>query len=211
MTLKATMRSLDEVAAYLPFHVDDLENANAAFQRWHASGNPKDLELVEIWTYCYVRRYFIAKFLRDSAYGSTHLDMLVGKAFSRARDNLDKVKQPERFASWVSVICKNAFINFLRRYREQAALDEARTAAPRRPEHFEHDRLAARRAVEHAIERLPPSLQTVARLRFLEARPYDDIVEATGRPAASVRSYVNKAVVRMREDPELLALLQEIT
>jgi RNA polymerase sigma factor (sigma-70 family) len=211
MTLKATMRALDEVAAHLPFHVDDLDEANAAYQRWHTTGNPEDLEVVELWTYCYTRRYFVVKFLRDSAYGSTHLDMLVGKAFSRARDNLEKVKQPERFASWVSVICKNTFINFLRRYRDQAVLDEARTAAPRRAEFYEHDRLAVRRAVEHAIERLPPSLREVARLRFLEGRPYDYIVEATGRPAASVRSYVNKAVVRLREDPALVTLLEEIT
>lgn len=210
MTLKATMRSLDEVAAYLPFHVDDFEAANAAFQRWQASGESEDLELVELWTYCYTRRYFIAKFLRDSAYGSTHLDLLVGKAFTRARDNLERVKQPKRFASWVSVICKNTFINFLRRYRDHSPLDEARTAATPRPDHFEYDRLATRRAVERAIKRLPPSLQTVARLRFLENRPYEYIVEATGRPPASVRSYVNKAVIRMREDPELIALFREI-
>ncbi len=211
MTLKATMRSLDEVAAYLPFHVDDLEKANEAFQRWHARGEAEDLELVELWAYCYIRRYFIAKFLRDSVHGPTSLDQLVGKAFIRTRDNLDRVRQPERFASWVSVICKNTFINFLRRYREQTVLlDEARTPSPPRPEHFENDRLAARRAVEHAIERLPPSLQEVARLRFLEDRPYEHIAEATGRPIASVRSYVNKAVVRLREDPELVALLQEI-
>jgi len=210
MTLKATMRSLDEVAAYLPFHVDDFDAANAAFLRWRESGDAEDLELVELWTYCYTRRYFIAKFLRDSAYSSTHLDILVGKAFTRARNNLEKVKQPERFASWVSVICKNAFINFLRRFRDHAPLDEARTAAPPHPDHFEHDRLAAHRAVERAIDRLPPSLQTIARLRFLESRPYDYIVEATGRPAASIRSYVNKAVVRMRQDPELVALFREI-
>jgi RNA polymerase sigma factor (sigma-70 family) len=211
MTLKATMRSLDEVAAYLPFHVDDFDAANAAFERWRTSEAPEDLELVELWTYCYTRRYFVAKFLRDSAYGSTHLDLLVGKAFTRVRKNLAKVKQPGRFANWVSVICKNTFINFLRRYRDQAPLDEARTAAPPRTDHYEHDRLAARRAVERAIGRLPPSLQTVARLRFLENQPYDYIVEQTGRPAASVRSYVNKAVTRMREDPELIALYREIT
>lgn len=209
MPLKATMRSLDEVAAHLPFHVDDVDAANAAFLRWHETGDAEDLELVELWTYCYTRRYFIAKFLRDSIHGPTALDQLVGKAFTKARTNFDRVREPERFASWVSVICRHTFLNFLRRYREHAVLDEARLAAPPKPEHFEHDRLTARRAVEHAIERLPPSLQEVARLKFLENRPYDYIVEVTGRPAASVRSYVNKAVVRLREDPELLALLHE--
>lgn len=209
MPLKATMRSLDEVAAYLPFHVDDVDAANAAFQRWQTTGSAEDLELVELWMYCYTRRYFIAKFLRDSIHGPTALDQLVGKAFTKARDKLDSVRQPERFASWVSVVCRHTFLNFLRRYREHAVLDEARLPAPPRPEHFEHDRRTAHRAVERAIKRLPPSLQEIARLKFLENRPYDYIVEVTGRPAASVRSYVNKAVVRLREDPDLLALLHE--
>lgn len=210
MTLKATMRSLDEVAARLPFHVDELDRANEAFLRWHTSGSPRDLELVELWTYCYTRRYFIAKFLRDSAYGATDLDHLIGKAFTKARENFERVQQPERFASWVSVICRNVFVNFLRRYREKTAFDETRTPAPPRPETFEHDRLAARRAAEHAVERLPPSLQEVARMKFLEGRSYDEISETTGRPLASLRAFAHKAIVRLREDPELLALLQEI-
>lgn len=209
MPLKATMRSLDEVAAYLPFHVDDVDAANDAFLRWRETGSAEDLELVELWMYCYTRRYFIAKFLRDSVHGPTALDQLVGKAFTKARSKLDSVRQPERFASWVSVICRHTFLNFIRRYREHTVLDEARLAAPSKPEHFEHDRRTARRAVEQAIERLPPSLQEVARLKFLEDQPYDYIVEVTGRPAASVRSYVNKALVRLREDPALVALLHE--
>ena len=210
MAMKATMRSLDEVAAHLPFHVDDVDKANDAFLRWRETGEPRDLRLVELWTYCYTRRYFIAKFLRDSAYGPTELDTLVTKAFSRARENFDRVKEPERFASWVSVICKNTFINFIRRYREQFALDESRLASDAPFHYGEHDRMLAQRAVKRAIDDLPPSLQEVARLRFLEDRAYDYISEATGRPVPSVRSYVNKAVVRLRADPGLRALLIEI-
>ena len=210
MALKATMRALDEVAARLPFHVDDVEKANEAFLRWRETGDPHALRTVELWTYCYTRRYFIVKFLRDSAYGPTELDTLVGKAFTRAHSNFDQVKQPERFASWVSVICKNTFLNFVRRYREQFALDEARVVGDAPPPHGEHDRLLIRRAVEQAIDRLPPSLQEVARRRFLEGQPYDAMSDATGRPVPSLRAYVNKAVVRLREDPALRALLHEI-
>ncbi len=210
MTLKATMRSLNEVAARLPFHVDDFDRANEAFLRWRASGSPRDLEVVELWTYCYTRRYFIAKFLRDSAYGPADLDQLVGKAFAKARDNLDRVQQPERFASWVSVICRNVFVNFLRRYRDHTAFDETHMVATSHTEPFENDRLAARRAVERAVERLPPTLQEVARMKFLEGRSYDEIGEATARPPASLRAFAHKAVARLREDPALRALLQEI-
>ncbi len=210
MTLKATMRSLDEVAARLPFHVDDLDRANEAFLRWHASNDAHDLEVVELWAYCYTRRYFIAKFLRDSAYGATELDDLVAKAFTKVRDNLRRVRQPERFASWVSVICRNVFVTFLRRYRDHATFNEAHMAATAPAERSENDRHVARRAVERAVERLPPSLREVARMKFLEDLSYDEISQATDRPSASLRAFAHKAVARLREDPALVALRQEL-
>lgn len=215
MTLKATIRSMDEVAAYLPFHVDDVDRANEVFVRWRETGDPQDLRLIELWTYCYTRRYFIAKFLRDSAYGPTDLDQLVSKAFTRAHDNLEDVAVPERFASWVSVICRNIFLNFVQRYREPFYLDESRIDESRLPSAStipagEHDRQAALRAVERAIRRLPPAIREVARMRFLEDRPYDYISDSTGRPVPSVRAFTHKAVLRLREDPALRQLLHEI-
>lgn len=210
MTLKATIRSMDEVAAYLPFHVDDVDRANEAFVRWRETGDPQDLRLIELWTYCYTRRYFIAKFLRDSAYGPTDLDQLVSKAFARAHDNLDAVTSPERFASWVSVICRNVFLNFVQRYREPFYLDESRLPSGSPFPAAEHDRQAALRAVERAIRRLPPAIREIARMRFLEDRPYDYISNSTGRPVPSVRAFAHKAVLRLREDPELRQLLHEI-
>ena len=204
------MRALDEVAARLPFHVGDVEAANAAFQRWRETGEDRDLETVELWLYCYTRRYFLVKFLRDTSHGAADLDQLVAKAFGKARGRLDSVEQPERFASWVSVICKHTFINFLRRYRGQTVLDAERLPDAAPDPAYEHDRLAARRAVERAIARLPDALQEVARLRFLEDRSYEQIHEATGRPVPSLRAYVNKAVTRFRKDPDLVALYEEM-
>lgn len=210
MTIKATLRALDEVAAHLPFHVTDTDQANAAFLQWHASGAPEDLRIVELWTYCFTRHYFLVKFLRDSAYGPTDLDSLVSKAFARARDNLDRVSDPARYASWVSVICRNAFINFLRRHRERFSLDASAPGGEPTTYHGEHDIQLTRRAVEEAIEELAPFLQEIARLRFLEELPYDHISALTGQSVATVRAYVHRAATRLREAPALRALLQEL-
>lgn len=209
MTLKATLRSFDEVAAHLPFHVDDIESANAAFLRWHRSRTAEDLRIVDLWVYCFVRHYFVVKFLRDSAYGPADLDLLVTKAFSRTRDNLDKVGDPTRFASWVSVICRNIFINFLRRHRERFSLDPDRHESEEPPFYGEYDGLLARRATERAIQDLPPFLQEVARLRYLEDYPYEVISANTGHSVPTVRAYAHRAVTELRRSPALRALFQD--
>lgn len=211
MTLKAILRSFDEVAAHLPFHVEDVDEANKAFLRWHESGAPEDLRIVELWAYCYTRHYFIVKFLRDSAYGPMDLDTLVTKTFVQVRERLHRVSDPTRFASWVSVICRNAFINFLRRHRERFSLPSTRQVSEETTPSSEYDGLLVRRAVEEAIDGLVPHLQEIARMRFLEAQPYGHICAVTGRPLATVRAYVHRAASELREAPAVRILFHELT
>lgn len=209
MTLKAARRALDEVADRLPFHVDDIASANDAYLRWHTSRQPADLRIVEIWAYCYTRNYFLIKFLRDGAYGPNDLDSLVTKAFLRIRDHLGDVKDPERFASWVSVICQNVFRSFLRRRRERFTLTE--NLAPKDPASYgEYDRRLARRAVEEAIAGLPPFLQEVARLRYLDGLSYHAISDATGTPADTAKAYAHRAAAKLRACPALRVLFEEL-
>ena len=210
MTLKAARRALDEVADRLPFHVDDVASANDAYLRWRASEQPEDLRIVELWSYCYTRNYFIVKFLRDGAYGPNDLDSLVTKAFLRIRNHLTDVQDPGRFASWVSVICRNVFRSFLRRRRERFTLTE-NLLPTHAADYGEHDRRIARRAVEEAIGALPPFLQEVARLRYLDGLSYDAISKATGTPSATARAYAHRAAEKLRACPALRVLFDELT
>jgi len=214
MTLKATIRSLSDVAARLPFHVGDYDRANEAFARWRATGRGDALEVVELWLYCYTRRYFLAKFLHEPPAEAIELDDLVEKAFMQARRNLERLEQPERFASWVSVICKHIFINFRRKRRERLALSERHDLSEPDvevpDEDAPHDRHTTRLVVRRAIDRLPPALKQVAQLRFLEGLAYEVISERTGHPSSSLRAYASKALLRLRDDPEVQALAQEL-
>ncbi|HKL88843.1 MAG TPA: hypothetical protein VJ884_07535, partial [Salinibacter sp.] len=45
----------------LPFAVDDSDAANDVFRRWRENGDPEAERLVDMWTYCFVCRYFLAK------------------------------------------------------------------------------------------------------------------------------------------------------
>jgi len=214
MTLRDHMRSLDALASRLPFAVDDYDAVNGAFGRWRTARAPRQRETLELWAYCYARRYFLVKYLRDPSLDPEEMDRPIGEAFRRVCAHLDAVEQPERFASYASVICKNTFINAVRREaryhrRFVAAADAPEPVADPHDPLDGYDVALLRHALTAAIARLPESLREVARLRFLEGADYDRLEEATGLPRPNLRSYANKAAQRLREDPLLLDFLRD--
>ena len=208
MTRSSASEGLHRVARHLPFQLDETDRVGEAFARWRDGKDATGERTVDLWTYCFVRRYFLVKFAREPAYGIADLDELVERVYRKVQTHRHTVERAERYASWVSVICKNTFLNYLRRRRRQVSVDaEGGPVLKDEPADVHHDAPLVRQALLAAIARLPPSLQTVARLKFVEDRPYEDIAAETERPVASVRAYVHKAIERFRKDERLLAYL----
>lgn len=208
MTLKALARSIDEVAAHLPFSVEDYDRANEAFQRWRVHRRQRDRNVVELWLYCYTRRYFLVKFIQMPKLDPGGFERPVAEAFDRARRAFKTVEEPDRFASFVSVVCKNTFINYYRKESRSPRVysngdQEERIAAELDDPLQAYDGLVLRHTVERALDRLPESLREVARLRLLEERTYEEIEEITGRSRPTLRSYFHKAIARLRKDSSL--------
>jgi RNA polymerase sigma factor (sigma-70 family) len=211
--MAGSFASFKKVADQLPFDVGNFERASRAFEHWHERRQPDDERVVDLWTYCYVRRYFTIKFAKRAAESAADLDDLVARAYRKidgARADLD---EPDRYAAWVSVICQNTYRNYLRRGREYVSVedeeeetgeDEAALQADAPPA-GSGDAERALRAVHAAIERLPDYLAEAARLRLLEEKSYDEISEATGKSKASMRTYVNRARKKLQEDEYLSA------
>lgn len=200
----AAIRSL---ARELPFDLDDTDAAAAAYGRWRA-GEPTQKRHAELWAYLYAWRYFAAKFLREPNRPATDQDVLVSTAFGRIVAHFDAVRDPARFAAWVSVVCKNTFRNYLRRPPTTTPLsDEAAEAladddtAEATDETLDAPHL--RRVLDAAFAALPDYLREVARRRLVQNEPYEDISAALGKPVPILRSYVNKTVERFRADPAL--------
>ena len=196
--------SLAAVAASLPFHIDDVQAVNAAYTRWHGSRRPAERRWIQLWTYCFVRRYFLVKFIQEPAHTIADMDELVDKTFRKVERNEGQLNDPSRYASWVSVICKNTYRNYLRSRRRAVSIDDRPTSAlvSEAPRAY-NDAGMAREALGQAIARLPRYLQTCVRLRFIEGLSYPEIADRTGRPLASIRAYVYKALQRLREDDDL--------
>ena len=70
-----------------------------------------------------------------------------------------------------------------------------------------HDAAMVHEGLRRAIERLPEFSREIAYLRFIENASYQDIARRMDKPLPIVRSYVNKAMVKLRSDLVFLAYL----
>ena len=205
----SSFESLDALASKLPFHLDDVDAVNDCFVRWFKTPSDEDRIVIDLWTYCFIRRYFLIKVVQESTMGPTDFDELVDRTFLKIEASVGRVKRPAHYANWVSVVCKNTFLNYLRDRRLAVSLyenPESQVAAePARPY---RDVGYTRLAVHRAIDRLPRYLRECVRLRFIEGLTYEEISERTGFPLPRIRSYINKAMKRFREDDRLLAYLR---
>jgi RNA polymerase sigma factor (sigma-70 family) len=212
---------LDTVARRLTFAIDDHDAANAMYARWRASRDDRRpdtraLEQIEVWAYCYVQRHALVRFAREPRLGgSADLDALISATFLHVRTHLGDVRDVTRFSHWVAVACRNGFVTYCRRRALRPQLEAASESLAELPEDapdeaLELDRALVHRVVRAAVARLPETLRTVAEMRLIEGRPYDDIAYTTGHPQPTVRAYVSKAVSRLRADPDLRALQEEL-
>jgi DNA-directed RNA polymerase specialized sigma24 family protein len=202
---------LDAIASHLSFPLDATDEVNRAFQCWQAYHSIEAKHAVHLWTYCYVYRYFTLKFMQVSRANTADFDLAVGQAYGKIQDGLKKGGQIERYASWVSVICRNTYINYLRsRTKKQtSSVEGSKIVGPViLPSEPCYDEAVLLQVLRGAIGRLPPSLREVARLRFVENRGYEDISGRTGQALPKVRTYAHRATKKLVQDPELLEVIR---
>ncbi|QXD13801.1 sigma-70 family RNA polymerase sigma factor [Rhodocaloribacter litoris] len=202
------LHAIQAVAAQLPFHLDDTERVNEVFRTWRTRETPETRRLVDVWTYCYTWRYFLMKFMQEPAYDTADFDVLVENAYRKIERHRGELDADNLYAQWVSVVCKNTFLNYVRRRRRKLPLDnldDTRNVPPPSPDSLDAGTVYL--AVRHAIDRLPPALQEAARMRLLENATYEEMGNRLGKPLPTLRTYVNKAIKRLRKDPGLRHLL----
>lgn len=185
----------------LPFPVDDTEAANEAFQHWQTQHTDDAERLVDMWTYCYVCRYFLAKAASGTFNRAAAADELITRTYEKIRDNRDNVREPGQYAHWVSVVCKNTFLNHTRRDRVAESINTERGPTLRAETNHATTELGfVREQFEKAIDRLPEYLQQTARLYFLENKDFEQISQAVEKAVPTVRTYKHKALNKLRED-----------
>lgn len=206
MSYRTELRSLDSLASHLPFALDETEQVNEAYCRYVAQPESTNARLVDLWTYCYIRRYFLIKFLRETAFRSSELEQVVERTYRKVESRRHQLEHLDRYAQWVSVICRNTYFNFVSRRRTLAPLDSVPDLAVEMPAiELDLDAGAVFLALTAAIAQLPGFLQPTARMRYVENLSYEEIARITGKRVPTIRSYIHKICARFRKDSGLSA------
>jgi RNA polymerase sigma factor (sigma-70 family) len=209
---RSELSGLDQLSRQLPFSLDALDRVGEVFDRWRKRGRPDDERTVALWTYCYVRRYFLVRFAREASYTLGELEEVVERAYKRVEKGRHGLRIADRYPRWVVVVCRNTYLNFVTRRRESVRVD--RIAEPQDEDidlEALHDGTGFMLVLGAAIDRLPSFLKQVASLRYVDGMEYDEIAVQVEKDVATVRAYAHKAVVRFRKDRHLMTCLRKRT
>lgn len=135
------------------------------------------------------------KLCRDRAAASD----LVQDALERAWRRFDSLQDAERARGWLVRILRNAWLDQLRRRREEVSLEdtcEPAVAAADEPSRWE--RVTAE-DLRRAIEALPEPYRSVAVMHDLEGLTYREIARRQGIPNATAATRLHRAHLRLRE------------
>lgn len=212
MSYKTELSSLEVLAAGLPFRLDEADRVNEAFASYMAAGLKQQKVVIDLWTYCFVRRYFLIKFLKETAFRSSELDWLVERTYQKVERSRGGINSHDRYAQWVSVVCRNTFINFVSRRQTLARLEHLPFDIPVKQTTTDLEATAAgiHMSLTRAIDALPEFLQPTARMKFVENLSYEEISRIIGKRVPTVRSYIHKSCSRFRKNKALQAWANQL-
>ena len=139
---------------------------------------------------------------------------LAQETFIKVLNALDSYRPEFKFSSWIFKIANNAAIDQLRK-RELNTLSLDGAPGARTAEEVEATALQAvdrtesplaelesrelGSEIEQAIGRLRPEYRTAILLRHVEGRAYEEIAEVMDLPLGTVKTYIHRARLELRE------------
>lgn len=124
----------------------------------------------------------------------------VQEAFVHAYLRLNQLSDPGKFAPWLRRITANACADLLRRRGDRLiSLDEEEERAMSDSEQ-DPERLAARRVVRQALERLPEKTRLVVTLFYIDGYSHEEVAGFLEVPVNTVRSRLRRAKQQLREE-----------
>jgi RNA polymerase sigma-70 factor (ECF subfamily) len=139
---------------------------------------------------------------------------LAQETFVKVLNALDSYRPEYRFSSWIFKIANNAAIDHLRRRElNTLSLDGAPGAVT--PSEVEATALQAAdhspsplaelesrelgTAIEQAVAKLRPDYRACILLRHVEGRAYEEIAETLDLPLGTVKTYIHRARLELRD------------
>ena len=139
---------------------------------------------------------------------------LAQETFIKVLNALDSYRPEYRFSSWIFKIANNAAIDHLRRRElntlsldgapDAVTASEVQSTALQATDHgpsplAELESRELGTAIEQAVAKLRPDYRACILLRHVEGRAYEEIAEALDLPLGTVKTYIHRARIELRE------------
>jgi RNA polymerase sigma-70 factor (ECF subfamily) len=178
--------SLDERST-----VADLESIREI--SWIVRARAGDREAFMALVRAYERRllFFIRRFERDP---NRALDVLQ-EVWMSVWKTIGALRKPEAFRTWLYRIAHGAVVGAIRAEQRRREIEtDLRDPPTQRPQLApELQAVDTADLLHHALDRLSPEHRTVVLMRFLEDMTIDEIADAAGVPAGTVKSRLHYA------------------
>ena len=136
----------------------------------------------------YEKYYGLMVALAYSVLADRHLaEDAAQEAFARACDNLGKLRQPDKFASWLASICRNAAHQTLRQRKKLSFTDDppTRVAKNQTDETVE--------VIREALWILPDPDREILVLRYFNDLSYEQIAQVLGKTVSAIHGRLLRA------------------
>jgi RNA polymerase sigma-70 factor (ECF subfamily) len=130
------------------------------------------------------------------------LEDVCQEVFLKVYQNLGKYRNECKLSTWIATIAYNTSINYLRKFKkgiEENTDDEAALRNWSEHEINDFEKTDLHRYLRDQIELLPVHYRTVLTLYYLEEFSYPEIVQITGMPEGTIKSYLFRAKALIKE------------
>jgi RNA polymerase sigma-70 factor (ECF subfamily) len=139
---------------------------------------------------------------------------LAQETFIKVFNHLERYDPKYKFSSWIFKIASNLAIDQLRKKEpETVSLEGSRHASTAEQQEATRIQIESRdenpeesleakelgAGIEHAVGQLRPEYRTAIILRHVEGRPYEEIAQIMDVPLGTVKTYIRRARLELRE------------
>lgn len=80
--------------------------------KWKKTKKIEYLEKIQVWSYLRIKKYFLMKYVNEQMRKPSDVEFIIENAYIKFHQNLEKVRNPEKFKSWLVTICQNEMAEY---------------------------------------------------------------------------------------------------
>lgn len=152
------------------------------------------------------RRYFnVLLAVAYNVLGDHHLaEDAAQESLAKALVNLVKLRQPERFGTWLRKICRNVAHDMINDKADQAQNMDSSQVVDQNPESTDHE------AVHRALDKLAPKARELVTLRYYNNCSYEQISAVMGMSKPAINGHLTRAKQKLAEYLQRYAQAEDI-